>query len=290
MSKLAQRTAEFEAHRPTFLGIAYRMLGSLADAEDVVQDAWLRIEVAGAADVRDLRAYGSTIVVRLCLDRLDSARARRETYVGPWLPEPLGGTVELEPSDPHSVSLAFLVLLEALSPLERAAFLLFEVFDWSHAEIARVLRRDEPAVRQLVARARAHVEAGRPRYAASAEAHRAMLEGFALTLASGDTEALARLLYDEAEARSDGGGKVRAARKIVVGAQRVAQLLTGILRKSPIEGEVELSLVAGAPGLVWRKGAEVAGALQIETEGSRIYKVFLVLAPEKLRAFSPPRG
>lgn len=281
----------FAQERPHLLGVAYRMLGSRAEAEDVVQSAWLRIDGAhlDPADLREPRAYFTTVVVRLALDTLKSARARREAYVGPWLPEPvltespLFGSAGREPRDLGSISIAFLVLLEALSPLERAAFLLHEVFDWTAPEIGRVLERDEAAVRQLVSRARAHVKGGAPRFVPSPEAHQQLVEGFLTTLMSGDVGALAAMLADDAAVRSDGGGTVRAALKVVRGRLNCAKLLIGITKHLDYLPEVQMRDVNGQPSVVMLRDGEVAGVMSLASRDGLVEDVHIVLAPDKLR-------
>lgn len=277
----------FEAERAHLFGVAYRMLGSRAEAEDVVQSAWLRVMHTPAAELREPRAYFTTVVVRLSLDALKSARARREAYVGPWLPEPLL-TEGASERDLASISIALLVLLEALSPLERAAFLLHEVFDWTAPEIAEVLGRDDAAVRQLLSRARAHVKEGAPRFAPSKRAHEDVLNAFLMTVASGDVGALAALLAEDARVVSDGGGAVKAARKVVRGRLNAAKLILGVLRRSA-PTSVELRDVNGWPSVVWRLG-DAVGVLSIETDGRVITAIHLVNTPEKLRALHDTRA
>lgn len=271
----------FEAERPHLFGVAYRMLGSRAEAEDVLQSACLRLMDADPAALREPRAYFTTVVVRLSLDALKSARARREVYVGPWLPEPVL-TEGASERDLSSISLALLVLLESLSPLERAAFLLHEVFDWTAKEIGKVLDRDDAAVRQLVGRARAHVREGAPRFAPSKEAHQDMLNGFLMTVASGDVNALAALLAENAKVMSDGGGVVKAARKVVHGRMNVAKLILGVLRHGAPTA-MEVREINGWPSVVWKLG-DAMGVLSIETDGREITAIHLVNNPEKLGA------
>ena len=204
--------ATFQSLRPHLFSVAYRMLGSASDAEDVVQDAWLRAASAPAA-LESARAWLTTVVTRLCLDRLKSARARREEYVGPWLPEPVPtGAVDSADtmlSRHESVTMAFLVLLESLSPLERAVFLLREVFDYEYADIAQITGRDEAACRQLFSRAKKHISDHRPRFPASPEAHAKMVGRFMEACLAGDMDGLMSLLAEDVTAWSDGGGKVR---------------------------------------------------------------------------------
>lgn len=287
MTDLGTLGALWHAERQHLIGVAYRMLGSMAEAEDVVQSAWLKVADVDPEELREPRAYFTTVVVRTSLDALKSARVRRESYVGPWLPEPVltdadGFLGKNEPRDLGSISFAFLILLEALSPLERAAFLLHEVFDWSAKEIGGVLERDEAAVRQLVSRARTHVSDGAPRFTPAPEAHHALLQGFLVTMASGDVNALAAMLAEDATVRSDGGGMVRAARKTVYGRLNVAKLLVGVMRHMDYLPELLFREVNGAPSIVFRRDERTEGVLSLTIEGAEITQVHLVLSPEKL--------
>lgn len=271
----------FETERPRLRSLAYRMLGSMAEAEDVVQDAFLRWQSEDDARIDNPPGFLTTVVTRLCLDVQKSARSRREAYVGPWLPEPLMD-IDPAPRDPQSISLAFLVVLESLSPLERAAFLLAEVFDHTSAEIATILGRDEAACRQLVSRARAHVAARKPRFAPSREAHERVLTGFLMACATGDVGGLSKMLAADVTAWNDGGGRVRAALKPVFGPDRVARLIVGVLRKGPQDISVTVADVNGWPAIVVRHGAVVQSITDLETDGEHIFAVRTVLNPDKL--------
>ena len=285
-----QATA-FEAERPYLRGLAYRMLGTVADAEDVLQEAFLRWQRADVEAVRDARRFLSTTVARLALDALDAAKRRREVYVGPWIPEPLAGpATAADPVDAESISLALLSVLESLSPLERAAYLLHDVFDYGYDELAEVLRRDAAAVRQLVHRARAHVQAKQPRYAPDGEAHRRVLTAFLAATVSGDVAALERLLVTDAVALSDSGGRVRGtARRAVHGANAVARLLVGVARKMAASMmNVEVALANGEPGLVVRLEDGSVTFIAVETDGERVYTVRILRNPDKLRAWARP--
>lgn len=271
----------FEQHRRHLFTMAYRMLGSAAEAEDVVQDAWLRFQEADTSAVTSARAWLSTVVTRLCLDERKSARARREVYVGPWLPEPIatGG----DDVDRESISMAFLVLLESLSPVERAVYLLHEVFDYSHAEVASMVGREEAACRQVFHRARERVIERRPRFAASREQHGAILGGFLEAIGRGDLQRLCGLLAADVVSYSDGGGKARAALRPVLGDDAVARLLIGLTRKQPADrAAIDLLELNGWPAMVVREGERARVALLIETDGERVVNVFMVLNPEKL--------
>lgn len=293
---MRERAAEDLAeHRAHLFAVAYRMLGSATEAEDVLQEAFVRwAEHEGA--VESTRAFLTTIVVRLCLDQLKSARARRETYVGPWLPEPIvaRATDDVAPRPDaraelaESLSLAFLALLERLTPLERAAFLLREVFDQTYERVAAILDTNEAACRQLVARARAHVDENRPRFRATEEKKRELLLAFLGACASGDPQALGAILADDVVARSDGGGKVHAALKPIYGRDRVVRFLTGVLKKAP-PGPAELAIVNGEPGVLLRdRGDGVSLVLTLSVSNDRIHDVWIVMNPEKLSRWADP--
>src|SRR5688572_25301304 len=235
--------ASFEPHRRRLLGLAYRMLGSMAEAEDAVQEAYLRWHDADRASVADPRAFLMTTTARICLDVLKSARVRREEYVGPWLPDPVTDTAALAPDAQtelaEDLSVALLLALDRLSPLERAAFLLHDVFDYSFTQVADTLGRNEAACRQLASRARTHVREARPRGAIPAAAgsrsvdakHAELVSAFIRASRSGDVETLTRLLASDAQIVTDGGGKATAALNIIDGAERVAAFLAGAVRK-----------------------------------------------------------
>jgi RNA polymerase sigma-70 factor (ECF subfamily) len=269
----------FETYREYMFAIAYRMLGSAADAQDVLQEAYLRWQAVTHSDIEFTRAYLSTLVTRLCLDHWRSARIRRQAYVGPWLPEP----VHTQPQvDPDSVSLAFLVLLESLTPLERAAYLLHEVFDYSHSEVARILEREEVACRQLLHRARQHVSASKPRFAPSKSEHRRLLEGFCVACASGDVSLIEKMLADDVRAYSDGGGVVTAARKPVRGRRAVARLYLNIFSGRTANTQVSIEDINGLPALLVRVAGQLFSVLDIETDGTHIHALRAIVNPSKL--------
>ncbi|HSZ74123.1 MAG TPA: RNA polymerase sigma factor SigJ, partial [Rhizomicrobium sp.] len=245
-------TAVFELHRPHLLGIAYRMLGEMASAEDIVQETWLRWQRADKSEIENARAWLSTAAMRLSLDALRSARARRETYVGPWLPEPLmpddmrvltADTPAARAELASDLSLALLHVLERLSPEERAAFILHDAFDCEYAEIANMLGKNEPACRKLVSRARERVKTERPRYSVSKDAHHAMFARFMAAVAEASPNAFQALFADDIVFYSDGGGRVPAALNPVHGADRVARLLAGLMRKFPSQESPELAVM-----------------------------------------------
>jgi RNA polymerase sigma-70 factor (ECF subfamily) len=294
--ELPEHARVFRDCRPRLFAIAYRMLGTVAAAEDVVQDAYLRWQRVDAADVRSPRDYLGAMVTRLALDQLRSARARREVYVGPWLPEPLVGVAAEDPGAAtalaESLSTAFLLMLERLTPTQRAAFLLHEVFAFDHAEIARILETSEPNARQLVARARAHLAAGRPRFAAEPARADDLARGFLTACTTGDVGSLVALLEHDVVAWADGGGKFSAARRPITGAERVARYVSSVVAKWRAAGEVELAAVSGGVGLVFRRRARIRAVLTVAVgEGSdRIAGVFVVLNPDKLSSGRPAAG
>jgi RNA polymerase sigma-70 factor, ECF subfamily len=274
----------FDEHRGALFAVAYRMLGTVADAEDVVQDAYLRWREAPRDQVESPRAYLTTIVTRLCIDHLRSARVRREEYVGPWLPEPiLAADAPEEPVEmAESLSMAFLVLLESLTPAERAALLLREVFDYEYAEVAAILGKTEANCRQLVRRARERIAEGRPRFDASREERERMTERFMAACATGDLEGLVGLLSADAALYSDGGGKVRAARNPIFGADRVARFMVGITRKAPAGLRVRPAIVNGEIGLVATIDGETNSVVTFRFGASTIDAIYIVNNPDKL--------
>jgi RNA polymerase sigma-70 factor, ECF subfamily len=278
--------------RPLLFSIAYRMVGSVSEAEDIVQEAFLRHHRAVQDDtaVEAPKAFLSTITTRLAIDHLRSARVRRETYVGPWLPEPLLADPEPGPGEraelADSLSMAFLVMLERLSPVERAVFLLREVFAYPYDEIARILERSEDNCRQLLARARRHVDAHRPRFAVSAERQEELTERFLQAAQTGDADALVGMLAADAVAYTDGGGKVRAAPRPIVGREKVARFIAVTAQRGIAELAIEARPVAvnGRPGRVLRAAdGAVYAVLVLDVSDDGIHAVHLVANPEKLR-------
>ncbi|HEY5957881.1 MAG TPA: RNA polymerase sigma factor SigJ [Polyangiaceae bacterium] len=277
----------FEQHRAHLRGVAYRMIGSLSEAEDVLQEAFLRWR--GVAEpVSNPRGYLSVLVTRLCIDWLKSARARRETYIGTWLPEPVvdASAVQLDsPSElAEDISVALLLALERLSPLERAAFLLHDVFDVDYAAIAPVLARSEEACRKLAARARAHVRGGGPRYRPTDEESQRLLQAF-VAATRGNTRVLEDVLAEDAVLYSDGGGRVTAALKPIFGRSNILRFLAGIARKNAGTPTLEASTAAvnGLPGLVLSSEGHVVQTLAFEFDDHGILRaIFGVRNPEKL--------
>jgi RNA polymerase sigma-70 factor (ECF subfamily) len=288
--------ASFEPHRRRLRGLAYRMLGSMAEAEDAVQEAYLRWHDADRASVADPRAFLMTTTTRICLDVLKSARVRREQYVGPWLPDPVTDTAALAPDAQtelaEDLSVALLLALDRLSPPERAAFLLHDVFDYSFTQVADALGRNEAACRQLASRARSRVRKARPvgplptRAAASSvdPKHAELVSAFITASRSGDLDTLTRLLASDARVVTDGGGKVPAALNVIEGADRVAAFLAGVVRKGWTDDlTVRLDTINGLPGLIVSgpKGLVQTNAFEIVNDV--VKAIYVVRNPDKLR-------
>lgn len=279
-------TDAFDQHRGLLFTVAYDLLGSVADAEDVVQEAWLRWSAVDHPDVRDPRAYLVRIATTQALNRMRSNRSRRETYIGPWLPEPL---VEPDPAvgvteqaaREQSVSMAMLVVLETLSPAERAVFVLREVFGMAHDEVATTLDRSPASVRQLAHRAREHVQARRPRFEADESEQRRVTEEFFGACATGDMATLLRLLAPEVTLVSDGGGLAQAARRPILGPDKVARFLLGIASDA-LALELRFELVNGTLGIVGYDGAAARSVALLDLVDGRVGTVFIVANPEKL--------
>jgi RNA polymerase sigma-70 factor, ECF subfamily len=278
--------ALFERHRPRLFALAYRMLGSRADAEDALQDAYVRWHQGGERNVTSVEAWLVTIVTRLCIDRLRAARTAREAYVGPWLPEPLLETAsgaEAQAELASSLCTAFLLLMERLAAEERAAFLLHDVFETDYSEISRILTKSATACRQLVSRARKRLRDRRPRIDVNPDAVRSLLDRFVHAIHEQDHGALLELFAREAAWISDGGGKARAARKVIQGRERIARFVLGVLARPRHRLEFLPAIINGEPGLVLRRDAEGFAALSVSTDGAQIVDVFVVLNPDKLR-------
>lgn len=283
----ADVAAVWAGERPRLLGLAYRLTGSRVDAEDVVQEAFSRLAVSAGVD--DPPAWLTTVTTRLAIDHLRLARVQRETYVGPWLPEPVeegfadpAETAELE----ESVQLALLVVMETMSPVERAAFVLHDVFGYAHHEVAAMLDREPAAVRQAAARARKHVQAGRPRFEADAERRREVGQRFLAVAEGRDLDGLLELLSPEVVFRSDGGGVVHAARKVLVGRERVAKFLASLV-EGAADAHTELAWVNGSPAVRVSVGDQLLSlmALHVGPDGT-IEQINTVLNPAKLGPFT----
>lgn len=280
-----QDAAAFDPLRPRLMRIAYRMLGSVADAEDVVQDAFLRWHNADRTAVREPEAYLRRVVTRLCLDHLKSARHRRETYIGPWLPEPV---VETDDDEIDDVTLPLMMALERLSPLERAAFLLHDVFGASFDEIAETIGRDAAACRQLASRARTHIRAVRPRFAMPKERGLEIAAAFFAASRNGDMQQLRSLLAADVTAFADGGGKARAAMRPIVGLENVVQTHVALLpifaaHKSRL---VRYGFINGLPGFVTVEQGETLQTTALAIEDGKIAAIYVMRNPDKLRHLS----
>ncbi len=283
----------FETYRPYLFAIAYRMLGSAMDAEDMVQETYLRYQTMKPETIHSLKAFLTTVLTRLCMDQLHLARRKREQYVGPWLPEPIltAETVATaETGDPEkrvetqeSISLAFLVLLEQLQPFERAVFLLREVFEYEFAEIAAMLGKGEAACRRSFSRAKEHLRAHRPRFPASHEMHRQLLDGYVQAVETGEMKTLMNLLSENVTLWADAGGKIKqAALRPIVGRDAVARFSLGTKRFWPENARVELEEVNGQPALIIRTGGQAFSVLAIDVEQGQIQAIRIIANPEKL--------
>jgi RNA polymerase sigma-70 factor, ECF subfamily len=306
-SETSAPAGSFEPYRSRLVGLAYRMLGSMADAEDAVQEAYLRWHATDRDRVLDPRAFLMTTTTRICLDNLTSARARREEYVGPWLPEPVFDTEALAADSrtelAEDLSIALLLILDHLSPLERAAFLLHDVFEFSFSEVAAALERSEAACRKLASRARTQVRTLRPRgatvpapHASKLKAkHAQLMSAFVSATQSGDLNALTQVLANDVRVVTDGGGKVRAALKVIEGADRVAQFLVGVTRKRHPDAwwredfTLRSGTVNGLPGLIVDSREGPVQTTAFEIEGDLIRALYVVRNPDKLRHLATVR-
>ena len=289
-----EKAAIFEQHRGTLEGIAYRMLGTLDEARDVVQDTYLKFDEVALDRLQSPRAWLITVCSRLALNQLKSARARREVYVGEWLPEPFPQPLrsDRDPVDrtelDETLSVALLMVLEKLTPAERAAFLLHDVFDLSFDEVGRVLEKTSSGCRQLASRARKRVRDDKPRFRSSPTEHRQLLEGFFDAAREGDLHRFSTLLADEVELYSDGGGKVSALPGVLRGAGDVAAFLVAVFAQYPRQGtpvSAASKWLNGSPGLLILEDGEPATAITLEVEEGRIHRIFAVRNPEKLGVF-----
>jgi RNA polymerase sigma-70 factor (ECF subfamily) len=282
----------FSDHRAVLVDIAYRIVGQVADAEDVVQEAWLRWSTVDVAEIREPRAFLVRVTTRLALDRLRRRKAQRETYIGEWLPEPLLTARDL--SDDlvfaEAVSTAMMVVLETLTPLERAVFVLREGFDLSYAEVAQALDRSEVSVRQMAKRARDHVQARRPRFDVDPTTRRAVTERFLSASATGDLDALLRLLAPGVTLFADSGGLVRAPLLPVVGADKVARFLLAVAGRPVPNARFEVVELNGGPGIVIHSGATAVAAITLDVINGQVERIYLVGHPAKLAPLSLRAG
>ncbi|MEU9638166.1 RNA polymerase sigma-70 factor [Streptomyces tendae] len=286
-------TDVFEEHRPVLLGVAYRMLGRLADAEDVVQEAWLRWSGADRSTVREPRGYLVRVTTRLAVDRLRQVKSRGETYVGPWLPEPY--VTDFGDAVPDaaeravladSVSLAVLVVLESLSPLERAVFVLREAFGYPYAEIAAMLERGEAAVRQLAGRARKHVDERRPRYDVDPAQRRDLTERFLAAAAEGDLAGLLATLAPDVRLVGDSGGRSRAPLRVLESADKVGRFLFAVAQQGIPDATFHFLELNGGPALLVRSGGKPDSVLQVDVAEGRIQAVYIIRNPDKLASLA----
>jgi RNA polymerase sigma-70 factor (ECF subfamily) len=286
---------DFQSYRPLMFSIAYRMLGSATEAEDIVQEAYLRYQAVAPGTIQSPKAFLSTIVTRLCLNQLQSAREQRETYIGPWLPEPILTETDERANPKHlaemhdSISFAFLVLLEELTPLERAVFLLREVFDYEYAEIAAILEKDAAACRQIFSRAKKHVAEGKPRFAPAPEAHRRLLSQFMQAAGEGDLQGLTTLLSEDVVMWADGGGKARgAAIHPLHGRNAVVQFMLASTRLLPAGAQTEMAAVNGELAMIVRASGKAFLVLSITADDDQVREIRVVGNPDKLNWVSVP--
>jgi RNA polymerase sigma-70 factor (ECF subfamily) len=281
------RVETFNEYRPLLMSIAYRMLGSRADAEDAVQETFLRYQTT-EDEPRSPKAFLATTITRLCIDQLRSARSRREIYVGQWLPEPVataGTALEMA----ESLTMAFLVLLESLAPLERAAFLLHDVFDYDYDEIAQMIGKTEANCRQMVHRAKERITSRQHRFDPSREETERIISRFLQTTRSGDVSGLMALFADDAVMTSDGGGKARAARNLVTGADSIARFIMGVIRKNEELNPVHtLTEINAQPAFITTISGQVVSATILDIRDGRIQNLFIVANPDKLRGVVSP--
>ena len=290
MPETANKTHIFNKARPRLFGIAYRMLGTRDDAEDIVQEAYIRWHKADAEEIENPEAWLVTVTTRLSIDRLRKASAERETYIGPWLPEPLvvdsARTPEEQAELASDLSLAFMAMLERLSPVERAVFLLHDVFDCDYPEIARIVRKNEPALRQIISRARSRVRNDRQRFVADDASRVQLIKKFAAAAYAGDEATVLSLFSDDIAMASDGGGKITAARKIVRGKERLARLFTLTVSKNREHITARLVRINGEIGTVEYFDGQPFAATTFTMEGGKITAIYRVMNPDKLRAFA----
>ncbi len=284
---MTDRAQAFEDERARLMGIAYRMLGSVSDAEDAVQETYLRLHRAASEDIRNLPGWLTTVCGRLCLDRLKAAARARETYVGPWLPEPVDTDLTAAQDGAlesyETVSMAFLLVLERLSPVERAAFLLRDVFDYSYGEVAAILERSEPATRQAVHRARKRLQDDKPRFGVDADRREQLTKAFFAALEAGDAAAFEATLSRDVEVWADGGGKAIAARNVISGAVPVTRFFLGLVEKGLMTLDVEYRRMNGGTAAVITQGGAMFAVMTVHVDpGGRISHIFSMRNPDKM--------
>lgn len=281
----------FEEHRSYLIGLAYRMVGTLSEAEDIVQDAYLRWHRSDQSAIEEPRAWLTTTTSRLCLDYLKSARRNRETYIGPWLPEPLVTDTSACPlgiiETAEHISMAFLTTLEKLTPEERATFLLHDVFDYSFDEIANILGKTSTSCRKTASRARSHLKDEKPRFAADIDEHLETAHKFQELLLGDDLSGLIQLFKDDIEVWTDGGGKARAALNVVRGDDKAARFFLGLARKTPSISNIELRMINGLPGFIAYEDDKLSFVTSIHVADGKIQAVHVVRNPDKFGGVQP---
>jgi len=282
----------FNTHRQLLFGIAYRMLGRVSEAEDMVQEVWLRWQKQNAADIQSPKAWLVSAMTRLCIDQLRSARHEREDYYGVWLPEPLVETAVLSPDESaalaDSLSMAFMLMLETLGPVERAVFLLREVFDYDYPEIASTLGKTEANCRQIVRRAKQQLLATPPSTPAPSEQARRVVEQFVNATITGEVTDLLALLTDDATLYSDGGGQVVAVGRPIESPDHISRFFVGIQRFRHVDTRLHFVTINGRPGVLMVSGGKIFNAISFELAGERVRNIYIVRNPEKLRHLSAP--
>lgn len=292
MTDPSDRAEQFEAHRDRLLGLAYRMLGTWSDAKDIVQEASVRwLQADKGEDVRSAEAYLTRVVTNLCVDHLRSARSRREEYVGEWLPEPIETGAEGDPGHwaelADSLSMAFLRLLETLTPVQRAVFLLHEVFGLGYEEISETVGKTEAHCRKIAQRARTRIAEGRPRFDASKEERDRLLRGFLKAIQDGDVDALQEVLAEDVVLHTDGGGKARATMRPIYGADRVTRFFVSVFRKAPADLRLRKTEINGEPGFILYADDEPQSACLFHVEGALIQTIYGIRNPDKLHSLNP---
>jgi RNA polymerase sigma-70 factor (ECF subfamily) len=295
MNDLDQTTEVFNQHRGLLFAIAYRMLGTVSDAEDMLQEAYLRWRKTDPATVQSPKAFLSSVVTRLCVDELRSARTRREDYIGPWLPEPMLTAPSPQPSEhaelAESLSMAFLALLERLSPTERAAYLLHEIFDFGYAETAVALDANEATCRQWVKRAKDHLAQPKARFTTTPTERQAVTAQFVQACQTGDMAGLVAVLAQDIVSYADGGGKVRGAGlHPVAGAEAVARLMLGLMKRAPEGLKMQFAWVNGEPAIVGVLAQQVFNVLVLHIVGAQVQNIYSIVNPDKLQPIAKQLG
>ena len=280
---MLDRLESFEQYRAMLFSMAYRMLGTISDAEDMVQETFLRWHRASEVDVHSPKSYLATTLTRLCLDHLQSARVKREQYVGPWLPEPIVTPPDLDSKLAESLAVGFLLLLESLTPAERAVFLLREVFEFEYSEIVEIVGKSEQNCRQLFRRARKQISERKPRFETSRAERDRLLQEFVHASSSGDLEGLVKILKKDATLISDGGGKVAAALNPILGADRVSRFILGVIPKLPSGLTMSYVEMNGVSGIAFYAGNSVYSVIVPEVSHGKIESIYIISNPDKLR-------